>query len=475
LDVRDADSLQTWQPLKAYKKGSRISNPDGKRYLATNSGTTGREPPRGFGTAIVDGSIIWSFDSTPSSAVDRSYPLPWYPYHFYNVGSTVVNDGLVFQALNSGRSSGSLGPSSKLTSIVDNQVTWTYIGSASIDDNNQYWPADIYNMRQKIINDIGWSSSWGSGAVAVPNVDTVNGSISSVTMVAAGSSYWASPIANAVGSGSGAVFVVKVGITAATVISSDSGFSVGDLVTIDLDDNSNTSAVLRVTQLDLLGRASQLAVDNTGSFDHVPSSNYSTIENNKRLVLNFSAGVVSVTVANGGRGYNSAATLINFAGKEYDPVAEQFITNFDLSLALAYANKQSLTELESYLSTAENPFDGKVLPVTAIQFTVEGIQWQGYTRFDSNQETFDSDGTRLIDFDPASETLQDAGLTYWDENNTTFDRNMIQSWPDYSLTYFDSNRTIFDYYSTLFDARKPVYQSRWSSSKLWFFGKPFDV
>jgi hypothetical protein len=110
-----------------------------------------------------------------------------------------------------------------------------------------------------------------------------------------------------------------------------------------------------------------------------------------------------------------------------------------------------------------------------VQVQVEGIQWQGYTRFDSNLETFDTDATRLVDFDPATETLEDGGNTYWDNRATTFDRNIIDVWPDLSQTYFDNYRTIFDYYATLFDAASPQYQSRYSARKLWYFGKPFDV
>ena len=475
LDVRDADSVQTWQPGKSYARGARITNPDGRRYVATNSGISGTQAPKGIGSAINDGSIIWTFDSVPNSDVDRAYPLPWYPYHLYSVGNTVVNNGLIFQAVTGGRSSGSLGPNSKLASIPDNQVVWTYVGTANIADNNSYWPADVYNLRRIISTQIGWSSSWGTGAIAVANVDTLRGSVSSVQMIAAGSNYWAGPIVNAVGSGSGAEFSVKVGITGANVISSDAGFAVGEIVRIDLDDQADNQAMLLVESVDSLARASQIKVLSSGSFDHIPSNNYTIIVNNKRLVLKFNAGVVAVSVSNGGSGYTSGATIINFAGREYDPTTERFISNFDLCLPLAYTTKSSLPTLVSYLASAENPFEGQVIPVTAVQATVEGIQWQGYARFDSNQETFDSDSTRLIEFDPASETLQDQGQTYWDDRATTFDRNMIESWPDFSLTYFDSNRTIFDYYSTLFDGRKPVYQSRWSSSKLWFFGKPFDV
>lgn len=474
LQVRDADSMQPWQPQTMYSANTRVSNSYGVRYKALNKGVSGEVEPRGFAQNISDGTVNWSFDSVVNRAVDRTYPLPWYPYHYYTADSTVVNNGLIFRALSSGTSSGGPGPSSKSGSLIDNQLIWSYVADSPAVSPNTYWPSNIRNIRQVLTENVGWSNGWGSAASAVASVDTVSGAINSVTVLEPGSGFWASPLVNAVGSGSGASFEAKVGIVNAQVLFSDSGFVAGETFAVDLED-SQTQALLEVASIDDLSRVQTVKVHDPGKFSKIPSLSITLVIQQRRLRLQFIAGVVDVQIVNGGQGYQSDQTLINFAGQELDPISNEPQAQFDLKLHLAYADKGQMNDIKNHLTTAFNPFAGQVLPVTVLQCTVEGIQWQGYTRFDQNTETFDCNSTRLVDIDPASETVQDSNNTYWDDRSTTFDRNMIAVWPDYSNTYFDSHQTIFDYYRTLFDARKPVYHSRWSNTKLWFFGAPFDV
>lgn len=474
LLVRDADSLRVWQPNTSYKTGQRVDNFEGFRYVAVLGGESGSTPPQGFAQNIQDGSVVWAFDSVPNPNVDRTYPLPWYAYHYYPANSTVVNEGLIFRSTNAGYSGGNMGPRTKQLAVTDNQVTWTYIGNTAYNDGNTYWPADIYNIRRTIESNVGWSTAWGTDASAVATVDTVSGAITAVSIVSQGTGYWSSPKVNAVGSGTSARFACKVGVVGATVVTSSGGFSVGEKLTVDLDHSSNL-AVLEVVTINGAGQVVTLKVTNQGQFQHVPSQNYTIQSAARQVKVQFSAGVVSVSILSGGQGYTPGLTNINFAGEEYDPVTRQPLQNFELRLPLAYSQSQYDSVLSNHLSTTENPYAGQVIPVSLLQSTVEGIQWQGYTRFDLNLETFDSDSTRLVDFDPATETIEDSGLTYWDGRATTFDRNMISAWPDYSNTYFDDHRTIFDYYATLFDGRQPVYRSRWSATKFWYFGKPFDV
>lgn len=472
--IRDADSLTVWQPNTTYVTGQRVDNFEGMRYLAVLGGESADRPPQGFAQNIQDGSVVWAFDSVPNPNVDRTYPLPWYAYHYYPANSTVVNDGLIFRSTTAGYSGGTLGPRTKQPAITDNQVVWTYIGNTAVADDNVYWPADIYNIRRIIQSNIGWSTSWGVQAGAVANVDAVSGAITSIAVVSQGQGYWNSPTVNAIGSGTGAVLSAKIGITAAMVVASSNGFAIGDRLLVDLDHSSN-AAVLEVSAVNGFGQVQTLKVINQGQFAHIPSQNHTLLLGSKQLKVQFSAGVVNVLIENGGQGYTPGLTNIDFAGQEYDPVTRQPVQNFELRLLLAYSQSQYDAVLGTHLSTAENPYAGQTIPVSLLQATVEGIQWQGYTRFDNNLLTFDADSTRLVDFDPATETIEDGGLTYWDGRATTFDRNMIDVWPDYSNTYFDNHQTIFDYYATLFDGRQPVYRSRWSATKFWYFGKPFDV
>ena len=57
-----------WVQLTPYTAGDVVTNDGGKLYEAQNTGTSGNNPgPTGTGTAITDGSIVWSYVSVATA------------------------------------------------------------------------------------------------------------------------------------------------------------------------------------------------------------------------------------------------------------------------------------------------------------------------------------------------------------------------------------------------------------------------
>jgi hypothetical protein len=471
--VRDADSLPVWQPRVSYKKGQRVSNPQGLRYLSITSGITGLTPPSHTQDAAQDGTVQWQYDSEPLSVVDKSYPLPWYPYHYYQANSTVINQGLVYKSLSNGYSSGGPGPQGMGATIVDNQIRWQQIANSQpYQDSNMFWPANVKNIRQVLESSPGWSTAWGSGASALVNVDPSTSGISSVTIVQSGTSYWAAPILTIIGSGTGAQLEARVGVIGITLVSSSLGFTVNDLLEIDLGEG--TPGRLKVLTVSSIGAVQSLSVIDSGNFDKIPQANITLAAPQGTVTVRLQAGIVQVQVIEPGSGYVFGDTQITFDGAEINPAARSTMEKFDLELPLTFVTADDAQIVSSELSGVTNTFSGEVLTVTMIKATVEGVQWQGYTRLDEDCCTFDAMSTAWVDVDSATQTTWDATATYWDNNVTVFDQPRTQ-WPDWSQTVFDYDQTVFDYYATMFDQRQPMYESKYSKSWFWYFGKPYDV
>jgi hypothetical protein len=180
-------------------------------------------------------------------------------------------------------------------------------------------------------------------------------------------------------------------------------------------------------------------------------------------------------VTSPGKGYTADSTVISLQGQEINIAAQQLDRQFNLEMPIGFVKTSHADAVRNNLNSVINPFLGIIVPATLVKATVTGIQWQGHARFDLDTCNFDCDQTRFVDFTPATETVFDQNITYWDGQHTTWDANYLQQWPDYSQTIFENGQTIFDYYRTLFDARQPVYESRYSTSRFWYFGSPFDV
>jgi Putative Ig domain len=496
LAVRDADSWYEWAPNTNYSAGSRVSNSEGLRYVAIQGGTSGSNQPRGTGVSITDNSVVWSYDSVPIPSISRNIALPWYADHNYDPGSTVVNDGNSFGAYTTtpGFSAGDLGPSGPdlaakraifsgnlpVPTYTDNQVTWQLLNTNT--GNSIYYPADIYNLRNILLNNCGFSSASGTGAQAEVTINGLTGGISSVIVTVRGNGYYSVPTPNIYGSGTGAVLQPYAGAIGVVCQSSDPGFSVNENITINL--GGPQPVIVSVHTVDSLGIVTGLTIVQSGKFTQCPSAPVSVISNGRNIAILIDPGIVSVAVVNAGSGYNSS-TRIDFLGQELDYHTHTKTNTYDMILPLGFISANQSAQVLS-AAQANNWFTNSVFGVDQIQASVEGIQWQGHTAFEGDTLSFDSQYTSFTEYNSATETVWDIsetingiqytnteGFTIWDKKSTTFDRDNLIRWPAFGNTYFDNDHTLLDYYATYFDGNGPSYTSRYRQDYLWSMGKPF--
>lgn len=473
LNVQDADSLHVWQPQQAIDLNQRVSSTQGLRYQSTTAGTTASLPPQGQSSMIIDGTVVWTYDSQPLPYAGVSWPLPWYPYHYYVPGISVVNDGGIYVCTQAGYSGGYQGPQGTQMNILDNQTEWDYVSNVTGAYGNVFFPANIFNLRKQLRDTFGLSTSWGTGAQFQVVVDSVSSGIQSITVINPGQGYWCAPPLRIMGMGQGAQLQAKLGLLQATVINSTVGFVLNDILLVDL--GQDQSAQLKVTSVDNLGNALALQVVDAGLFDRVPSTELRFFKSqNIYVTAKLLVGIQQVQVLQPGRGYVYDQTFVDVSGYEIDSTAQRLINDFYFNLPLCYIQNSQQSHVREYLQTADNDFGGIAITANMISQTITGVQWQGHARFDTNDCTFDADQTRFVDFQPASQTIFDTNTTYWDDNNLTFDGDWLEQYPNWSQTIFDQATTIFDYYQTLFDEQPVQTGSRYARTSYWYFGKPFN-
>jgi len=469
IQCRDSDSLQVWQPSTSYRIGTRVSNADGYKYVALNSGISGSSIIRGVGSSITDGSIIWAWEGVPNS-IGNAWMLPWYPYRTYNLGDIMENDGSRWQVVTSGRTSGGLGPQiqdmNNQNEVTDGEVTWHLWDYNTSPNRGTFWPSNVYNMR-RVLEAVGWSNAWGTDANVTATVD-FNGQVRSAEIVSVGEGYYNPPAYTLTGSGTGAELEFTVGIFGAVPSANSLGYVLGEQITVDL--GNGTPAILQVSNVGPFGRVDQISIVNPGSFERIPVGPVVLSTGVKRLTVNFIAGLSTVSVITAGSGYTQNNTFVNVRGKELNGDMDYLSNMFDLCLPLAYATPQGVA---SFDVNKFNPYQGQIVEAHLLQATIQGIAWAGYSRFDNDQAVFDEDSTRFVDVDPSTETTFDQNNTIWENDTTTWDLAKI-IWPRWSDTVFDGDHTMFDYYRTLFDGISPRTDSVYSKTFLWWFGKPFE-
>jgi len=262
-------------------------------------------------------------------------------------------------------------------------------------------------------------------------------------------------------------------LISATLITSGAGFSVGTQFTVSqglvLDQNP---AVITISSVSPIGQITGLTIQNSGSYSQFPQSKLQFRSGNSTFEVYFDLGVKSVSVDSPGVGYDDT-TRITFSGSELLPAwQEQWAKGYVLSVPLAditYAGANSFQNTPFLV----NPYNGTTVEVKQIKLTVQGLVWSGTTSFDDSQMTWDTDLTRCVEFEPASETDFDNNFTVFDRDTTWFDHGEMGITP-WSQTVFDHNTTVLDYYATLVDARASITNSRFSRSYIVNFGKPWQ-
>jgi hypothetical protein len=461
--VRDAVSAPLWSLNTYYAINARVSTHSGAQYQATVAGKSGANVPKFNTTTVTDNQITWQLLSSPNLRSSKTSPLPWYPYHAYVTGETISTYGSTYVNIQAGRSGGAWPHVAHGQTIVtDNQTRWQRVSASQ--GNNTYWPSCVVNMRRVLTQNLPWSNSWGTGAQAVLEITANTGACLGVTLNAPGTSYFhAPPVRVLTQTGSGAQLQAFVGILNAEVV--ESTIDVQRLLKFDLDLGNGTSAQLQVTDVNQYNQATKINVLFAGVYTQVPAEPIQIQLGSAIVKLKLSVGVVQVSIINPGSGY-APADRIDFSGQEWDPVRSCFIDQFDLNMCLAFVNKPVTLDV----ARLSNPYKGLQIPVKQVQADLQGVNWQGETRFDSDGFTCDANGTRFVEITPAIETTWDQNQLVWDSQVTTFDRRPRTAYPVLSHTVFDQDHTLFDWYATTFDQGVATYESRWKASYVWFMG-----
>lgn len=467
VTIRDSNSVEPWQPFTQYHSNERVSTSSGLQLVAVIGGTSGGYPEPQVGGN--DGSVVWQIIGTPNRTSPRPIALPWYPDHLYQQTQTVQNFGNVYKAINSGKSSSGLGPEGLDIPVSDGEIQWTV--DTTVGPNVAY-PASIHNIRTESISTLGYANSKGSNAQAVANLSAITGGITSITILSAGTGYYSQPVVSVDGDGSGAQLEALLHIVGTTVMFSTPGFVVGASFSVSQGVSVNgLLGTIQVSQVSATGVVTQVSVTDPGTWTHFPKANITFTDGVKQLVVFFDLGIKSVSILKPGTNYTRA--VVGFSGTELlPPWQATWSKKYVLSIPLASITLAGAKKFKDSVFMV-NPYQGRVIEVKQLKFSIQGLIWTGNTTFDSDVMCWDNQQTRLVEFDPVTETLFDSGFEMFDNDVTQFDRGQMTIVP-YSQTVFDEDTTITDFYSTLFDARSGASSSRFSKSWLINFGKPWN-
>jgi len=123
-------ALRPWQPSTAYLTYQMVVN-GGNIYVCVSPGTSAASggPTITSSGAATDNTALWTYWGTNYVTAD-SYvtQAAWAATTAYTLGTQVINGGKVYACVVAGTSAGAGGPTTTTNAIVDNTVTWTYMG-----------------------------------------------------------------------------------------------------------------------------------------------------------------------------------------------------------------------------------------------------------------------------------------------------------------------------------------------------------
>lgn len=467
IRMRDADSVEQWQPNKFYQTGARVSNGDGYEYVAIYGGTSGNYPgPIDTSSKILDGNITWAYESTPNNSVSTAHTLPWYPLHLYSVGQTVTNNGGIYQAQNSGYSAGDLGPFGE-NFVADGDITWKRLNSG-VTSPNIYYPSNIFNIRNSIKISSGFATAQGSGASAVVYIDPATNGIGYIKINNRGMGYYRAPYINIFGSGHGAELSAKLSINSGTITFSTVGFAVGQQFAVV--QGLGIPATISIDSVNSFGQVIKISIINGGNYTIFPQSTVTFVNGTNNFSVLFDLGVGAVDVISAGNNYTVNATTIDFNGKELVSIwQDNLYKGYTTGILLADITSRGSSEFIKNVFL-DNTFYGEKVEVKYVKLSQNGVSWTGTTTFDSNEQNFDCDTTRFVEIDASSQTIFDMNVTLFENKNTYFDGfiNTTTGSSDFESNFIlDNNETIID---------QPVVisNSKYSIEWLIALGKPFQ-
>lgn len=317
-------------------------------------------------------------------------------------------------------------------------------------------PNSLENIRRAFLDNCGYANTQnGSGADAFVTIEPERGSITNIFVTAEGSGYIGTPDLVIVGSGTGAKAHATCKINSVNIVDRATDWVLGEQFYIEYGVYSRPARLV-VTDIGALGELTQIQILDGGVYEKVPFGKV-IIQNTagKIATMSFTMGLDQVQIDNAGQGYYGTTT-VKFSGSEQ---LESWQQHWQPYLPIALIDSRTANAVIANSQTAiVNSLNGAIWQADYLCMEVQGLYYQGSTKFDSDTISFDGATTCFEETLTPVQTIFDQNDQTLDLMETTFDvggpvpRDARDNW---GLALIDDGTTAFEFYATIFDAATP--------------------
>ena len=344
-------------------------------------------------------------------------------------------------------------------------------------------PPSLDEIRRAFVSSCGFANgAEGSRGAAFPAVDSEQGSISSVVVASSGNGYIFSPEPLVIGSGTGARLRSIMRSVNLRIVDRGIAWTLGERIKLDVGDYI-TPAEFVVNGITGTGGLSSVVSINDGQYYHVPVGKiYIRNAAGEISSVLMDLGIDHVDVVEPGIGYevsSSSSTTtsnlpkISFSGNEK---LEAWQTSWTPMLPVAQVSSEFASKLlDNNNSEIRHLLDGQVWQVGELIYGVQGLYWQGSSKFDRDDTTFDGNTTGFEEYVEPRETILDMRQQTFDLSSTTLDIGSgirSDARANWGRTIIDEGTTAFDFYTTIFDSANAPTESSTLIRKLIRLSRP---
>lgn len=345
--------------------------------------------------------------------------------------------------------------------IIDEQEGTAYEVPYSIQPYN-FRPASLDNIRQIFKERCKLATGGGGeGATAITNVNPETGTILTVEVINSGAGYTHAPVVTISSpTGKGARFKSYLKLISIKVIEPGNNWQPGENLTLEIGSYEEPAEIV-ITNTTSNGGLLSFIIVNGGRYSISPVGKI-YIRNKAGIAtgINPDFGLATVETLNGGEGYEFNNTTVNFDGIEVLP---DWLPIWKPYIPVALANQSfSNTVVNNSELAISRLLDGAVWQVGDLEWTIQGIHYQGATRFTNDEFTLDGGTTRFEEFIEPRQTIFDTSYLTFEQNYTTYDvgvNSVRDAKINWGKTIIDDYTTAFEFYATIFDIPKAPTES----------------
>jgi hypothetical protein len=322
-------------------------------------------------------------------------------------------------------------------------------------------PASLNSLRNIFIERCGFANSGsGSGASATASADSETGAINVVNLSSVGSGYITAPVVTVNGQGSGAELKSYISLTNIRVIDNSKLWYMGEIYTLNIGEYIRPAQFI-ISETFPSSSIKTIEIIDGGLYTKAPTGKiwiFNQAGNRTGISTDFS--VAEIEIVKGGSGYISSSTTISLKGSEILP---SWQSKWEPYIPIALSTKSfANTVINNSELAITRVLDGVYWQIGDLEYTVQGLFWQGSTKFSNDDMSFDGVSTKFEEYLEPHQTAFDTSYETFDKNFTTFDvgngpsRDARINW---GRTIIDEGTTAFEFYSTIYDAVKAPTES----------------